>query len=119
MAYSNVTHRRRIAAGLCRNCAMPRNLYANLCDQCRERERERDRERDRERERENRSEQRRNGASPRVQRGLATHAEIGKLLGITRARVWQLEQSALAKIAAHPVIRQLAVDYGLIPEDAA
>jgi DNA-directed RNA polymerase sigma subunit (sigma70/sigma32) len=36
--------------------------------------------------------------APRNGSGGMSHAAIGKVLGISRGRVWQIEQSALAKL---------------------
>lgn len=51
---------------------------------------------------------------PKVARSME---EVGRLLGISRARVMQLEHAALKKLARHPVLRQLAIDLGVVKED--
>lgn len=49
---------------------------------------------------------------------LRTHEEIAAIMTklghpMCRGRVWQIERSALKKIARHPLIRKLAEEYGL------
>jgi DNA-directed RNA polymerase sigma subunit (sigma70/sigma32) len=47
---------------------------------------------------------------------IRSQEEIAKLFGITKARVSQIEQAALRKMARHPVLRQLAIDMGVLSE---
>jgi DNA-directed RNA polymerase sigma subunit (sigma70/sigma32) len=44
-----------------------------------------------------------------------SHSEISKMLGISRARVRQLEESALRKLKKSGVLHALARDYFGIP----
>jgi DNA-directed RNA polymerase sigma subunit (sigma70/sigma32) len=44
-----------------------------------------------------------------------TLQEVADLLGMSRSRVAQIEGKALRKLALHPILRQLAEDYGLCP----
>ena len=46
-----------------------------------------------------------------------TLEEVAALLGITRARVWQIERAALAKMKRHPAILELAQEFGFTPEE--
>jgi DNA-directed RNA polymerase sigma subunit (sigma70/sigma32) len=39
--------------------------------------------------------------------------EVGKIFGVSRARISQLEKSALDKLRRHPVMVALAREYGL------
>lgn len=47
---------------------------------------------------------------------LLTQTEVGKRLGLSKARVSELERIALRKLARHPVIRQLAEECGILQE---
>ena len=51
--------------------------------------------------------------------GLAvmTLKEIADRWGISKMRAQQIEASALAKLRRSPIIRQLAVEHGVIGED--
>lgn len=42
-----------------------------------------------------------------------THREIAEALGLSKQRVQQIEQSALAKLACHPVLREIAASLDL------
>jgi DNA-directed RNA polymerase sigma subunit (sigma70/sigma32) len=44
-----------------------------------------------------------------------TLQEVADVLGLSRSRVAQIEGNALRKLALHPILRQLAEDYGLCP----
>jgi hypothetical protein len=53
---------------------------------------------------------------------LMTHEKIAEIMTqkgypMCRGRVWQIEKSALEKIAANPSIRAAAIEMGLIFED--
>jgi DNA-directed RNA polymerase sigma subunit (sigma70/sigma32) len=43
--------------------------------------------------------------------------EIASLWGISRARAWQIECMAIAKLRRHPIMRQLAEECGLKVEE--
>ncbi len=47
-----------------------------------------------------------------------SQAEVALVLGISRARVWQIEKKALAKLRRIPVLLQLARDCGLVAEES-
>lgn len=51
--------------------------------------------------------------------GLAvmTLQEVGDLFGMTKQAVLDVERRALAKMWKHPVMRRLAADYGLSPDE--
>ena len=53
----------------------------------------------------------------RTKRGHLTQAEVARLLGMTRARVSQIEQAALAKLRRHPAIKEIAESYGLFSKE--
>jgi DNA-directed RNA polymerase sigma subunit (sigma70/sigma32) len=51
-----------------------------------------------------------------------TQAEVRRILAargwsVSRTRIWQMEQRALAKLRACPELEQLAREYGLIPDE--
>jgi DNA-directed RNA polymerase sigma subunit (sigma70/sigma32) len=50
-------------------------------------------------------------------RPIRSYAEVGKIVGLTRQRVYQYEQMALRKLKRHPIIVKLAKEMGLLPED--
>jgi DNA-directed RNA polymerase sigma subunit (sigma70/sigma32) len=45
-----------------------------------------------------------------------TQQEAAHALGISRARVAQIEDAALRKIGEHPIMRQLAIDLKILEE---
>lgn len=56
--------------------------------------------------------------SPAVRAQLATltHAQVAFILGITPNAVLETEARAIAKLAAHPLLRELAADLELLFE---
>jgi hypothetical protein len=51
---------------------------------------------------------------PGKSHGVLTQRDVAAMLGITQAAVNNAEQRALRKLRADPVLRQLAVDLGVI-----
>jgi len=49
----------------------------------------------------------------RARLAIRSQAEIAASWGVSRARVEQIEQTALAKLRRHPVMRRLAKEYGI------
>jgi transcriptional regulator with XRE-family HTH domain len=48
---------------------------------------------------------------------ILTRKEVAKRMGISSARVHQIEMRALQKLKNHPVLQQLAADLGIIPSN--
>ena len=48
-----------------------------------------------------------------------TIRQLAEHFGLSRARILQIHDRALAKLARHPLMRQMAVDAGLLPEGDA
>lgn len=56
------------------------------------------------------------GAEARKNAAVRTVEEVAEIFGISRARVMQLEYRALRKLRRSPILRQAAIDAGVLPE---
>jgi DNA-directed RNA polymerase sigma subunit (sigma70/sigma32) len=45
--------------------------------------------------------------------------EVAAIVGLSQTRVMQLERRALDKLARHPLMRQLAVEMGIVAEETS
>jgi DNA-directed RNA polymerase sigma subunit (sigma70/sigma32) len=53
---------------------------------------------------------------PKNMHGVRSYAEIAKRLGLSQMRIKQIEARAFRRIKNHPIMQQLALDCGWLPE---
>lgn len=53
---------------------------------------------------------------PKNMHGIRRYQEIADLLGLSQTRIKQIEERAFRRLREHPIMQQLAVEYGWLPE---